>query len=60
MSVGTRIILDKMITSFIAVFVGTSLSPKDPSSGEIFIFIVQMDQGSFDHFYQLKSFSQQL
>ena len=38
MPVGTKMILNKTI-SFVVILVGSSHSPKDPASAEIFIFI---------------------
>lgn len=37
-TVGTRIILDIMITSFVVHFGWSGLSPKNPASGNIFYF----------------------
>ena len=34
-----RVIWDRMKTSFVRLFGWSSLSPKDPASGNIFIFI---------------------
>lgn len=48
---GTRIILERMITSFVVPFGGSSLSLQDPASGDIFILVVQTDTGSHCHFY---------
>jgi len=44
-TVGTRIILDIMITSFVVHFGWSGLSPKNPASGNIFYFFFQMDVG---------------
>lgn len=44
-TVGTRIILDIMITSFVVHFGWSGLSPNNPASGNIFYFFFQMDVG---------------
>lgn len=38
MPIGTKMILNKTI-SFVIILVGSSHTPKDPTSGEIFILI---------------------
>ena len=38
-TVGTRIILDIMITSFVVHCGWSGLSPKNPASGNIFLFL---------------------
>ena len=56
-TVGTRIILDIMITSFVVHFGWSGLSPKNPASGNIFYFFFPNGYGSHCPFYYLRRLS---